>query len=61
MSYRSLQYPGQNQKRQLSALEEALEQEWLKSIPLDQYGYRIPKIIELTGVPTRDKLILVGG
>ena len=50
-----------NEKRQLSALEEALEQEWLKSIPLDEYGYRIPKIIELTGVPTRDKLILVGG
>ncbi len=39
-----------NEKRQLSALEEALEQEWLKSIPLDEYGYRAPKIIELTNV-----------
>ena len=50
-----------NEKRQLSALEEALEEVWLKSIPLNEYGHRAPKIIELTDVPTCNKLILVGG
>ncbi len=52
---------GRNEKRQLSALEEALEEKWSQSISLDEYGHRLSKIIELTSIPTRDKPILVGG
>ena len=50
-----------NEKRQFSALEEEQFRQWSKSIPLDEYGYRAPRIIELADVATPDKLILVGG
>jgi serine/threonine protein kinase len=50
-----------NEKRQLSALEEELLRQWLKSIPLNEYGYRAPKVIDLASISTRDKPILVGG
>ena len=52
---------GRNEKRQLSALEEALEEKWSQSISLDEYGHRLSKIFELTSIPTRDNPILVGG
>ena len=52
---------GRNEKHQLFALEEKQLRKRSKSIPLDEYGHRAPKIIELTSTPTRDKPILVGG
>ena len=52
---------GRNEKRQLSALEEALEEKWSQSISLDEYGHRLSKIFELTSISTHDKPILVGG
>ncbi len=50
-----------NEKHQLSALEEEQQRKWSKSISLDEYGYRVPKTIELADVATRDKPILLGG
>ena len=50
-----------NEKRQFSALEEKQFRQWSKSIPLDEYGYRVPKVIDLASISTRDKPILVGG
>ena len=35
-----------NEKRQFSALEEKQFRQWSKSIPLDEYGYRVPKVID---------------
>ena len=50
-----------NEKRQFSALEEEQFRQWSKSILIDEYGHRAPKIIELADFATRDKPILVGG
>ncbi len=52
---------GRNEKRQLSALEVEQLRKWSKTIPLDEYGRRAPKTIELTSVATRDNQVLVGG